>query len=710
MSFRLSVRVFCLFVLALCSPTLSFASSFDIAPVSGDGVSRMLYEIEVAGKSAEAEIGKLPDLINGEKTSIRNELDMWAESDLKSLIEAHYGKVRRALESTELPEDLSTVSVWWKQMKAGVALDDDLEGVVMEFIDRAEPRVAQATETFQIDMLKNLEFKSQSLLMSSMENIRRPFLDVVRGRLPLYREIPIPPLDSTRVAEVVAGSRGDLGRFSSAAILGLGAVLVLLSKRIMKRFMVRLMAKVGGKVLSKVVPVVGWILLAFEALQMAQAKDALEEELRKSYYREYCESVTVESVWFESPDGESPSMRQEMNRNIESMLSDWERICRSEALSMIQSAQVLASSERFRDNVSSELARGSDFQTLSQRMKILWDLFGLLVADESMEFFEKAVMEAPDRSELSTLARSMGSRFVELYGRYGRDYLEAVHKIGLDNYLSTDWSVSEVDWVLLNDRLDYLPDLKGDRDAAEGLLILIANDVPLEGFSPFSLARISQKEGLFLYLWRILSPDAKKTGSLFQSDKILEKVRCCMERFPQIAPLFLKTYGVEFWATWSDGDLMSLMEISTHRKKSGIPGEDVLVPAEDRVELIEIYRLAGDKGLGLWDAYAFAGSGEMGRSLAKRGVSLLSEGYPLEELKKEESLRFALWCDKIPFIGRYIFNVLNGLGWIPRALILIFLAVAVAFSLRAVSRRIGMGDVPEGKDGRASGKDADCDD
>lgn len=680
MCFRNIARWLCLLSLTFLWGSSSFATSLDIVPGENQ-LSRMLYDVEVAGKSAEREIGKLPNLVNEEKVRISGSMDQWAESDLKALVEEHHHKIWTALEDTHLPDDMSTMTVWWEQLKAGVTAKDDLEVTVRVFLDRADREVAQVSEPFQAAMLKSLEDRSQTLLLHSMEEIRRPFLDTVKMNLPIYNQIPIPPISGLAVSKMVTEKRGDLGRASSAAVLGLGAILAMMGSRIMKKLMARVMIKVGGKVAGKVIPVIGWILLALEGVQMLQAKSTLEDELRKTFYQEYTSSVTVQSIWFDSPDGISPSLRQEMNLNVESMLSDWQRICRTEALSMIQSAQVLASSEKFRENVSRELDKGTNFQALSDRMKILWDVFGSLVADQSMEFFETALLEAPDRGELRTLVKSQGAKFVHLYEKHGRDYLEAVHKIGLENYISTNWSSFDLNWALLNNRLNYLPDLRGDREAARGLWILASNDVPMDGFSPASLSRIAAQEDLFLRLWRVLEPDAKKVESLFRNKGITEKIRFSMDRYPSVASEFVLLLGVEFWSTWTEKDITSLMEIGDYRLRSGLSGEDLVVPLENRADLIEVYKKAGDDGLELWQKYALRESGEIGRSEAMNGVSLLSKGYPLDGLLEKNGLHFALWCEGIPFIGRFLFLMLRGLGWIPRIIVLLVLPISVILYL-----------------------------
>jgi hypothetical protein len=123
------------------------ATSADVPVSAGsEQLARKLFEIEVASRVAEEELGKLPSLVQSERTKIANELNQWANTDLRRIIDQHYLEVEKALAETTLPEDHSSVGIWWKQVKAGVFLNEEIEEVVALFVKRAGPRLSTVHE------------------------------------------------------------------------------------------------------------------------------------------------------------------------------------------------------------------------------------------------------------------------------------------------------------------------------------------------------------------------------------------------------------------------------------------------------------------------------------------------------------------------------------------------------------------------------------
>ena len=644
--------------------------SADAAESAGsERLARKLFEIEVASRVAEEELGKLPSLVQTERTKIANELNQWANTDLRRIIDQHYLEVEKALAETTLPEDHSSVGIWWKQVKAGVFLNEDIEEVVALFVKRAGPRLSTVHEEFQRDLLESLEQRSQALLRQSMEEIRKPFVATVKDRLPLYNSIPIPNTERAALSISLSGEQSDRGRLSSGMAMIGGVVLTVLGRKLVQKMMHLAVVKIGGKVLSRMIPIIGVGLLLYEGIQMGQAKEAFEEELRKSFFTEYTADVTVESVWNASPDGSLPSMKQEMERNINALLSDWERICRSEAVSMIHSAQVLASSEHVRNYVRAELEKGADFQLILQKINALWDAFGQSLALEPVEFFESILIDSPDRNDLHLLSRDPSSRFIELYKQWGADFLKAVNKIGVENYVSTEWKNSDVNWSVLNRSLDFLPEISGNRNAARGLLFLIQEGVPLDGFSPDLMAKIAVKKDVFLKVWQALAPDARKLAVIFESGRPLVILEPSLIAFPEACSLFLRDYGVEFWTSWSSEDIFDLLRISEIRGKNGGRLRAASIRPEERADLLEIFRQSGERGVILWDIHTKEPTGEIGRKLARQSIACMAEGYPFDDMKDPELVRFAAATLKFP-AGRFFYDTLKGVGSLVRYLLL----------------------------------------
>lgn len=645
---------------------------------------KMLLEIEVAAKTAGAEIEKLPSLVDDERSRIKNSLDKWASQQLPKILETNYLEVEKALAESSLPKEEGAFSVWWKQTKAGAGSREDLKLLVELFFKDLQPRLSAAGESFQKAIIASLEEEAGIQLAESMERVRRPFIGILKQRLPVYNTIPIPNTDRAALSFSSADKRGGLSE-GSIPLKGLvGVALVLLGRKIMARIMKFMVMKIAGKVLAKIVPIIGWILLAFEVYDLAGARDQLEEEMRKSFLEEYKAEINAESVWWKGDDGGGLSMREEIDRNIGSLLKSWERICRSEADSMIQSAQILSFSDEVRNYVSKQLEEGAEFEPVLQKMSIMWDVFGKLLAQGQVQVFESMLVAAPDRNDLRLLARGLGPRLLPFYDKFGADYLRAVSRIGVYNYLSSEeWTSGVIDWHILNASLVSMPDLTDNREAASGLLALVLEGAQVKGVSPEALAAIGAKRDLFSKIWKILKPDAGKTAALLENKKAAANVGEGIELYPESAAVFLKNYNPEFWSAWSRDDVIDLMRITEFRAaSSGKPRDSVLVPPEDRGELISLYRQGGRQAVSLWDTYATEDSGMLGKNLARRSIACLVDGYDYEELKDKERLEFAVMCRKIPVIGKFFYDNFKNLGFLPRLLVVaagLFSVVALIF-------------------------------
>lgn len=645
---------------------------------------KMLLEIEVAAKTAGSEIEKLPSLVEDERSRIKNALDRWANSELPKIVEANYLEVEKALAESSLPKEEGAFSVWWKQTKAGAGSRDDLKNLVELFFKDLQPRLSSASESFQKAILESLEEEAGIQLGESMERVRRPFIGILKQRLPVYNTIPVPNTDKAALSFSSAEKRSGLSE-GSIPLKGLvGVAMVLLGRRIITRIMKFMVMKIAGKVLAKLIPVIGWILLAFEVYDLAGARDQLEEEMRKSFLEEYKAEISAESVWWKGDDGGGLSMREEIDRNMGSLLKSWERICRSEADSMIQSAQILSFSEEVRNYVSKQLEDGAEFEPVLQKMSIMWDVFGKLLAQGQVQMFESMLVSAPDRNDLRLLAKSLGPKLLPFYDKYGADYLQAVSKIGVYNYLSSEeWVAGGIDWHILNENLISMPDLADNRDAATGLLALVLEGAPLKGVSPEALAAIGARRELFNKIWKILKPDVAKSAALLENRRAMANVGEGLELYPESAAVFLKNYNPEFWSAWSRDDIIDLMRITEFRAANyGRPRDSVLVAPEDRGELISLYRQGGRQAVSLWDIYATEDSGMLGKNLARRSIACLVDGYDFEELKDKEKLEFAVMCRKIPVMGKFFYDNFKNLGFLPRLLVVaagFFSVIALIF-------------------------------
>ncbi len=676
-------------LLSLAFGQMSLAAQDASKEDASKALSRMLLDMEVAAKTAEAEIAKLPSIVDDECARIRNSLDRWANSQLRAIVAGNHAAVGRLLDATHLPQEEGAFSVWWKQTKAGVGSDGDLDALLKTYFSILQPGISSVNEEFQKQIMDSLGQETLAGLQESMERIRKPFIGILKQRLPIYNTIPVPNTDRATATFSTSGKMGDF-RQGAIPVKGLvGAALIFLGKRIVTRIMKFLAVKIAGKVLAKLLPVVGWILLAFEVYDIAGARDRFEDEMRKAFLSEYTAEINAETLWWKGEDAQTPSMRDEVSRNVCSLLKNWERICRSEAASMIQSAHILSFSEPVREYVSKELDGGAEFEPVLQKMGILWDVFGPLLAQGKIDTFESMILATPDRNDLRLLAANLGPRLLEMYRKFGRDFLQGVNRIGVRNYLSAgEWADGRIDWKLLNGRLSLLPDLGDDREASLGLLTLVQEDAPFEGIAPASLSDIAANRELFRSVWRAIRPDIRKTLLILGNKKAASTVGECLEVSPGAASAFLGSYGPEFWTAWSRDDILILLRITDFRSTTlGKPIDACLPAAEDRAAMIAVWRRTGKQGIALWDAYATEGAGALGRKLANDAVESLSDGYPFGDLRDRAHLEFAVACRKIPFAGRLVYDTFRNLGAIPRILVVAAGAAAVLGMILAIFGR-----------------------
>ena len=144
-----------LFILVPVRQTLSSSNVGD--QDKSNMLAQMLLEIEVAARTAETEIEKLPSIVDAERSRIKNALDTWARNDLTKIVGKNYSDIEKALAATKLPLEEGTFSIWWKQTKAGAGSNEDLEKLVELFFSNLQPRLSSVSESFQREILESLE-------------------------------------------------------------------------------------------------------------------------------------------------------------------------------------------------------------------------------------------------------------------------------------------------------------------------------------------------------------------------------------------------------------------------------------------------------------------------------------------------------------------------------------------------------------------------
>ncbi len=644
-------------------------------------VLEIISEIELAGRKIDREINNLPSMIDQEHAKMLSALDKWANTELAKTLVESYEKVESELNATSLPENEGTFSFWWKT--TGLSGKDAVEKMAKDFVNSFSPKLSEIVEEITIQINDQLEEVGERLLSQAEENIRRPFVEILKTRLPIYNTIPL-PRTGEMIQKVLFDDVSDNfnRRLPVRGALGLGMVLTpFLMKKVLKKISVRLTKKVAGKVLGKFIPIIGWVLLVWEGMDMVTAKADFEDQLRQMYLEEYRNAFTVQSVWWEDQDGNTPSLRAALSTSFKDLLVRWENRCRAEVASRRDSAYVLAISPSAQTYMQDELKRGKSSEDLLEEMGELWSVFGVLTSQAPVENLKSIWIAAPDQKELRILSEVMGISLLEQYDMYGKYFLDGVHAIGVDNYLSSQaWRSLSVDWRVVTDKIKYIPGLSENRDAVEGLYVLICENVPWENLSTDLLAVVGRKGKLFKSIWNAVEPDIKKMERVMGDKTALDKIEESFKNSEEVSSSFLKAYSAEFWSIRSKEDIRDLIEITKFRmEKLKKPIELAMIEEQDRGDFLEVYRKAGSNGMELWEIYATKEAGPIGKDRARRSIAYLADGYPFEDLRDEKKLNAIIFYEKIPIVGKLLYLHRS---FVPFVLIVI----AVLFLLPLVRR------------------------
>lgn len=608
----------------------------------------VLSEIESAAKAAEEEIAQRPSQIDQEQEVVVTALDEWAKEELAKIVAESYGRAESALNATSLPDDEGSFAAWWEN-KAAVSGNEAIEELASGFVAASSAKLSEVTDETMALMNGSLDEKNRKSLVQAMENIRKPFAQIVQARLPIYETIPLPSaLERAQVTLPGDTPRGFSVVGTSGSFLGEG---------VLKRLGARMVQKTTGKVLGKIAPLVSVVLSTSEGADVATAKANLEGRLRRMVLEEYKNGLTVQSLWWGDKDDGAPSTRTTMSGYVRAALERWEGVCRSEVASRRDSAYTLAVSESARRYVEDERKQGKNSEVLFEEMGRLWTVFGELTSEVPVEKLKRVLLAAPDQEELRKLSVALGSSLLDHYDMYGGYFLEGVHSLGVANYLSSDaWRSGSIDWRVVSDKIRKIPGLGERKDAVEGLYVLICEDAPWEGLTMDFMAAVGAKKDLFQAVWGAVKPDFKKVEHVLGNTNAQDNIERSVRDSAALAAAFLRSYSAEFWSKSSKDDVEDLMKIAAFRMETlKRPIESAVIAEQDRGDLLEAYRKTGVNGVELWDMYGTKEAGPQGRDRAKKSVAFLAAGYPFEDLKDGETLDAVIFYDRIPLVGKMLY-------------------------------------------------------
>jgi hypothetical protein len=657
-------------------------------PEAGPSIEELLLQTASKKALAAREIVYSPERVAGEVARIMTRLDGLFQDQIQERFDNHYKDVERSLQTVSLPEDVGRLEVAWQQLKAGVD-PSDLEALCEDFIRRAQTQLEPQREELDAYIDSQVKEILTAELKQAQETIRAPFQEILVRYFPIWdvQHLSAPPLPTPpRLQE-----EDYRPNVVSPAVGLTGLLLVTLRRRI-----VRMVGrKMAGKALGKLIPLVGVLLLGYEVWDVAQAKTALETELRTQFLSTYAEEFSPTKIWNQPVEDGEPSARQRLEQEIRTFLHTWSEHCRNEVERMLNAARIFALSPNVQAYIAEQTQKGRHTQEIVEDMHLVGDVFGEgLIAQAPFMDLLSMIIYAPDKQELARLAHELDAWLLREYRQHGREVLVAAHALGVPTFLEVVRAGEKLDWYDVRTIFEQYPrDLS--QPARRGLVLALLEQTAPAGVAPTTFENIARHEDLFRAVTPLVKPDTDKLFSLFGSSSVVDIADRAYQKDAEAAQAFVRQWPVRTWGRYRDTERFeALFAVAayrlTERKQSA---HDFAQDIGERDELTPIYADAGRCGVQLWDTYVGTPAGQHQRRVAENAIYLYKVGYPCDILQTQEGLTLAQLCQRLPF-GLQAFHLMRPFGKAAYAAGFAFLLLVVAIPTRLLWRIVRKANRP----------------
>ncbi|MDL2263892.1 hypothetical protein LJC31_04480 [Synergistaceae bacterium OttesenSCG-928-I11] len=665
-------------IFMLCSPCLAESNETQPGDIDMVGLDIKAERIRSAIKSIDVSI-------QGEHSKIMKELDEWSQSELKKILDAHYVDVEQAIQHASLPSDTSRFSVYWAQLKAGLTFDSDLQKMLELFFKDVDDKIKRPVQVVEENIAKSFAQISTHAVGDAQKRISEPFTDELK--LLGLSVIPQPQLDDD-ISKIENAIRTDSDYTKYPVFAGSGLIILLLTRKILAKIATHLTLKISGKVLAKCIPIIGIVLMGIEVWDAATAKTALEKNLREAFMEEYKNSFTVDEIW-----KGTAGLRDSFEKGLDSNLEIWVNACRKNADRYLNARRAWASPKGLEFIKDSE-KKGIMPQVAADEFALMQNTFGPLAEIEPIEKLRDIYYTAPNKDELARLAKGLDSQFMILYKEHGRTLLEVVNAFGASNFVANHDRLSHDKISKLSKIADSYQNMRENQDAFSGLLVLLDNDVTLENvkFNNDELVTVFRNPQILDIIIKSTNKKPEVIAQIFSSEKALNNIDVAMKKSHNTAMILLKHAEIYFWSTHDKEDINLIFTIIEFLKQKGENAEPFLAELlDDSSPMLQIYENHGASGLDLWYSHTRDGASKNAESNVESSIRLYQKGYPLDDLKNVEKLRWAEKCDWVPIVGLTFYKLTASMSVFMKLLmflIAIFVILIVAASFYKRLRKI----------------------
>ena len=600
-------------------------------PEAEPTVEELLIQANSKKALAAREIDQSPARVEGEVARIMTRLDSLFQDQIQGRFNTHYKQVEQSLQTVSLPEDVSSLGVAWKQMKAGVYDSGDLDSLLEGFIRQAQTTLEPHQENLAEHIDIQLEETLAAELKQAQDSIRAPFQDILTRYFPVLN---VPNWHVTPLPTLPGVQEKDRSDVPVAAIIGL--LLVILRRQIIKL----MTAKMVGKVLGKLIPVVGYLLLAYDLWDATQAKADLERELRTQFLSTYQEEFSPTTIWNQPVEEGELSTRQQLEQQVSTSLQAWSEHCRKEVERMLDAAHIFTLSPNIQNYITEQTEKGRSTQEIIEDMHLVGEVFGPgSIVQAPLGDLLTMIVYAPDKQELARLAHELDTWLLQEYAQHGREVLIAANRLGVPTFLEVVQAGKKLDWYDVHTVFEQYPSNLSE-PARRGLVVALSEQVATSGVAPATLENIARHEKLFQIVAPLVTPDTKKLFRLFGSTSVMDIVDRTYQTNAEAAQAFLSQWPVRTWERYrAPARFDALLAVADYRlteRKQAAP--DFARELGERDELTHTFADVGLCGVQLWDTYVGSVAGRYQREKAENAIYLYKESYPCDILQTPEGL------------------------------------------------------------------------
>jgi hypothetical protein len=627
-------------LLACGSSPLSLADE-PAPPEAASETLSYLRELAKRKSAVRHQLATLPEKINEETARIMEALDkFWASDRAAALHQAFIDKATTDTEDVHLDDQYSTLGTIWAEYKSLVS-DDLLVEMTTSYVNKVYAAIKvdqdRLSDKLQAEMKKELD----PVFEKAQRSLAGTFDEAIQSQFRFWSEcfVKFPPVISSAPDVGLPGPEGLSRRGKTIAglvVIAIGKVIAPLVKKIIARVTRTVVAKLTAKTLGKAIPVIGYVLLAWDAIDAATARSRFEGTIRKEFLTELGNETKPETLWTEANEA-GPSMRAEIEAAIKRQLTEWVSAAREEADSFLDAA-ALADNPAFKDFVAQfdderkrllekdPEAAAAQLSFFIERCEALHGTFGPLCQTvSSFDTLEEMLLLSPDKTSLKLFVDTLGKDAIALFEKHGKVVLEA--SAVLSAPVLAKLVADGKDWQGLYTEYRHLLGPNPTPAMREGLALAIDSGFDVKAYgSPELLSRLGQHGDVFKQLCKAGVSPLRIRDCLMRDQAAAFLDEIAVREPMLLLPLVNNLEPVRLQRLMADSRGETIATTWGTAQKLGYDASKYCAVIKDSEDLFEAQRDHADKGAEIYLSYVKDGVGDSQRQDARTALWLYGAG------------------------------------------------------------------------------------